>query len=478
MPDLQIPFRQWLPDQPDLNNPGLVEAKNVYRLNGAYQPQTDIEFPGGDQSKSLGVSSPGGFKTAISFRNSSQPYYALLRGDNLIVIETGSAGTVLTTGISGNTGVVSDLVDFNGDIYYHSRGSVQYKSTGGGAFATTSATTQFGATSAARVNNFIMTGYNLNLKWSGFNQPESWAVSDLTQAGEAEVNNPELGFVTGIQGGVVNYIFQEFGVSRLTYVGPPKVWDVRPVSLKYGALRKSHIELNGITYFMGASSVADVSQGVTGRRFIAKTNGNAVQNISQGVVERWMNANFPSTGVSLEAGCHVTFDQPRRRLVWASGVGNNGPHKYLCMNIDTEEFSYFEGDYECFIPGPHHDADNGEALIAVADNGGTAHYGPLTGSTMEATLTTGHIANAGERAFLDQVEPQYSGSGATAALSKKERLRDDASFGSYVAENASTGIADVTADGRSIAVSVKYPATSDWSDFVGVVGNGKGAGNR
>jgi hypothetical protein len=478
MPELEIPFRQWLPDQPDLNNPGLVEAKNVYRLNGAYQPQTDIEFPGGDMSDDLTLSDSTDIIGGGSFSGASGvPSYCFRYGDSgLLAIEPQASASpnVLNIGSQGQPS--SDFVNFNGSVYYHARGSAQYKSTNGAAFAATSATTQFGATSAARVNNFIMTGFLDEIKWSGFNLPEDWTISEVTQAGEAEVNRPELGEITGIQGGVVNYIFQEFGVSRLTYVGPPKVWDVRTISYRYGALKNTHVEVNGITYFMGVTG----SHSQTGRRsgnlYIARTNGQSVEDIGSGIVNDWLNENF-SAPVLLGSNRNVVFDHPRRRIIWSSAVGDD-THKFLCMNIDTQEFSYFEGEYHFLIPGPYHHEDNGGSLVAIAPNSGTLYYGPMTGDTLEATLTTGHIANAGERAFVDEVEPQYVGSGATVALSAKERLRDAGSFSAYAAEESSTGIADVRADGRAIALSVKFPAGEDWSDLSGVVVDASRAGKR
>ena len=474
-----VPYGPWLPDLPDADHPGLVEAKNVYRLNGSYHPQLDIEFPGGDQSDDIGIASTSDLTAAISAKESGVEFYAFARHDgsniHLISIECGSSNSPNSVSAGAAATNFSNFVNFNGDIYYFTRGSEQYKSVRGGAFALTSSSTQFGATSAARVGSFIMTGFRFGIKWSGFNQPEEWAVSQRTLSGEATVNNPEFGFVTAILGGRTNYIFQEFGVSRLEFVGAPTVWRTVPISNRFGCSPQSAIEVGGITYFMAVDTSYDSGATGSGGLRVVKTNGASIQDISTNVIADWLADNFN------EASSYnhhpAIFDARRRRIIWASNTGT-GSHKFLCMNVDTEEFSYFEGEYNILIPGPFHHEDNGGELVGVADNGGNLYYGPFTGDALEATLTKGHLSSEGQRTHLTGIEPIYQGAGATAAVSTKERLRDDESFGSYTAEESATGIISQNTHGRSTAISVKYPAASSWSDASAFVAELKIEGKR
>ncbi len=471
MPErVTVPFGPWLPDLPDADHPGLVEAKNVYRLNGAYQPQRDIEFPGGDQSDDLGVASASNFISAISAKEGGVEFYALARHDgskiHLVSIECGSSNSPNSIDTGTAASDVSNFVNFDGDVYYFTRNSEQYKSVRGATFSLVSSSTLFGASAAGRVGSFIMTGFRFNLKWSGFNQPEEWAISQRTQAGEATVSNPEMGFVTGILGGKTNYLFQEFGLSRLEYVGPPTVWRFTPISNRFGCSPQSAVEVGDVTYFLAVDTSYDSQATGSGGLRVVKTNGAAIQDISTGVVADWLSANF----LESSAFNHhpAIFDAPRRRIIWASNTGQ-GSHKYLSMSVDTEEFSYFEGEFNILIPGPYHHEDNGGKLVGVADNGGNLHYGPLTGDTLEATLTKGHLSSAGVRTHLSGVEPIYQGSGVTVAVSSKEKLRDDAAFDVYQTEEAATGIVSKQSQGRSTAISAKYPATSAWSDASGFV---------
>ena len=123
MPErVTVPFGPWLPDLPDADHPGLVEAKNVYRLNGAYQPQRDIEFPGGDQSDDLGVASASNFISAISAKEGGVEFYALARHDgskiHLVSIECGSSNSPNSIDTGTAASDVSNFVNFDGDVYY------------------------------------------------------------------------------------------------------------------------------------------------------------------------------------------------------------------------------------------------------------------------------------------------------------------------------------------------------------------------
>lgn len=472
---LTIPLREWLPDQPDLDNPGLVDAKNVFKTEGGYQPARDIEFPGGDLSYDLGVTD-GTVFDAISGGGGGINFYGAVTKNGFNVwlhaIDLPSTLSSLDLGIVSETG---SLVNFGEDMYFIG-GAKQYKSASGAAFSLVSSSAPSFVTTAARIGNFIMTGGNASIQWSGFNAPESWGASEITQANSADVNKPELGDVTQVIGGITPMLFQERGCSRLQYVGPPLVWATREVSNVYGAVPNSAIRAGGFIYFLSSHGDSDDFTGhVSGAISVMKTNGSDVVPVSSRKIDKWLAENFTTSQASRFRRPAV-LDFERKQIVWPSEVGSRTSnvdgslHKYLCMNWETEEFTYFEGDYNCLISGPWHRGSNSGRLVAFQrgdDN--SLRYGPLTGDTLEATLTTGHFSSSGERTSITGAEPQYEGSGATIAVSAKERLRDAASFGDYGAENAATGIVPLNSDGRSTAMSAKFAAASDWSNLTGIV---------
>lgn len=470
-----VPFNEWLPDQPDHNNPGLVDAKNVYRRDGAYHPVKAIQFPGGAQSGDLGVTNSIVYD-AVSAKNSGVESYAIASGSNELLAVELDPVLVSSTAVSMITGDQCNFVNYDGDIYFFARGSEQYKSTRGAAFALVSSATQFGPAAAAKVSRFIMTGARTEIQWSAFNDPEDWTPSQRTQAGSATLNTPELGDITGIVDGFPALIFQEKGFSRLEYVGPPLVWSTQLVSAGYGAVHGSPIEVNRVVYFIGASSVADGSTAGAGGFAVYKTNGAQAVRVSDGKVSDWLRQNFSTASVPTRSSRRAIFDETRRQVIWRSGTGD-GPHHFLCMNVDTEEFTYFEADYKALIPGPFHDAANAGEIIGIAHNGSNLHFGPLSGATLEATLTTGHLAAERRWTKTRSVEPVYSGAGATVALSAKAKLRDSASFGAYQVEDEN-GDFGIRSGGRSTAISVKFPAGSDWSDLTEVKVDVEDGGKR
>ena len=148
------------------------------------------------------------------------------------------------------------------------------------------------------------------------------------------------------------------------------------------------------------------------------------------------------------------------------------------MSIDTEEFTYFEGAYQMLLQGGYQHEDNESYIMAVGADSSTLHQAPLMGDALEATLTTGHITSPGERVSASSVEVHYSGSGATVALSGKDRYGAASDFGSYATPDATTGFASVRAAGRALAASVKIPSGSTWDDLSGLTVNLNTRGQR
>lgn len=80
------------------------------------------------------------------------------------------------------------------------------------------------ATAVARVGDFLMMGKEFTVHWSAFNDPTDWTPDAGTQAGN-QVLDQERGEIIAIVGLDYAAIFQERGVRRAIYVGPPVIWD-------------------------------------------------------------------------------------------------------------------------------------------------------------------------------------------------------------------------------------------------------------
>ncbi len=455
-----------------------MEAENVYLSPAGYQP---IKGPGTPDVTAAGItSSQAGTLYGFSkYDNSSAVFGYLygLAGEVQHLNLLGANNATNTFSLDTDFSYV-DYARFGDDIFFVGRSlsfgdtppNLVKFNTGGGGFSVVSGSILMG-TSIGRTNNFIMmggvtdTGYSpYSFRWSGFNQPDEWAVSELTQANIAEVDTPELGTITAIVGGPSPMIFQERGITRIRYVGPPKIWAQRLISASQGVnYAQAVVEVGRRVYFINQNGVF-------------MTDGNSVQEISTGQVSNWVRGVIQSRLIFT----YGSYRADTKLIIW--GIAADAGPSYsvsLVYNLETGAFSTISGDYYGTARGENWQFDS--LPVSVVPQAGDVSNSKLTvldGTTLEATMTTGHLASKGKRTFVDGVEPIYEGSGATVALSAKERIRDAASFSAYASEEAATGIAEITADGRSVATSVKFAAGASWSDLSECVVNIDGAGER
>lgn len=466
-----VPFNEWLPGLPDHNNPGLVVADGVYRRAGAYHPMKGATIDAANDFKAFGSGSfayddftviEAASLNVAEGGNVARRFFALENDSsqisNVIIEDGGTLGIGDTSGLT--LSAISDLVSYGANVYFIGDGDL-YKSTlGSSLFAVVSGAGAPEATTLARVDDFLMAARRTSVSWSAFNNPEDWTASQRTLAGSAIVNVEELGEITQIVGGNIPLIFQTDGFSRLEFVGSPRVWDVREVSRSVGAFARSAVAVGdqGVVYFMGRHG---------DRVFVAKTNGAAVVDVSRDKLGDWLPDNTVSMNNSSSLRpWRVTYWPAQQQLVWAQSSGP-GTHKFLAMSLETEEFTTFEGEHQAILGGPF--LTDSDMMTAVASNGGDMNLAELSGSTLQATMTTGHMAatNAKRWTKTRSVEPAYEGAGATVALSAKAKLRDSANFGAYQPEDEN-GDFGIRSGGRSTAVSVQFPAASVWDDLTQV----------
>lgn len=486
MPEIGLPFGEWLPDLGENENPGLVEAKNVIASAEGYEPIKNLgggiqvtPFSGGpfwgrfgyhgDATSPLFYVDTGraanlyvsNVSTSVTSR--SQPWHFARFDNKIFAVREGAAGASSAR-----------------ELFQHDIGTTSYSNV---------SVSGLRGRSIARVGRFLMLGGtnvvigsstldDRAFRWSAFNDPLSWAVSQTTQAGVASINSPELGPITGIVGGRSPLIFQEQGVIRIEYVGPPKVWAEREISRDLGCVAtKSIVTINDLTYFFSNEGVC-------------VTNGTSVQNIGVGRVNKTVKrALLLATKDFISAG--VLWEKDT--IVWSFmglqsdySVDDNRTTSFnILYNYRTDKFSFMDLLTGGIIPTePRYLGVSGIPAVGyaldVSDDPVRARRFDKTTPpiTQAATMTTGYRSlTPGRRVSVNAVEPVYDGAGAKVAINTKATLAGAVTAGTPVAAN-SLGIAPVRADGRAAAVSVTFDAGEEWSEFKGAIVTTDNAGAR
>lgn len=250
-----LSFGEWLPDQPALGNPGLIKAENVVPQDGSYEPFFPLTpigsgytlpglprggfiaqdtplgtFPewayaatGSDiYEAAIGSAATGTFNARTSGLSTMAPYYdaSFAQFDNLVFAARGIDGVLFhTVGSASNFATVSGLTGSRDGRY------------------------------AAVVGRFLVIG-NLGsattrpstLEWSAINDPTNFptpnsATAIATQSGE-QVLNVADGDIVGIFGHDQHaVILQRGAITRMTYVGPPVVFQFDRIEVNRGCNR-------------------------------------------------------------------------------------------------------------------------------------------------------------------------------------------------------------------------------------------------
>jgi len=215
-----IPFASWEPDKSDRQNPA-AEAKGCISQAGQYAPFPDIQDYNEDSATDdvcLGAKA--------LYDSTKAPH--IFMGDEAALYELQSRVATDVSLVGGYNLGAEDGWQFAqfGDNAIAVAASEQpqfYDMTGGSAFADITEAPA-GATSVARVGDFLWMGVDFTVHWSAFNDFAEWTPDPGTQAGNQELDQ-EQGEILALIGLDYAAIFQERAIRRAIYVGPPVIWD-------------------------------------------------------------------------------------------------------------------------------------------------------------------------------------------------------------------------------------------------------------
>jgi len=109
---MQLPFGEWLPDQPEHNNPGATIATNVYHAQSSYKPVKGLVDYSGTSNVTKNAKGAGSFRdntnTVFTFVATKETIYKLTSGT---FSEIGARNVLLATAKASCTITVSDYAN-------------------------------------------------------------------------------------------------------------------------------------------------------------------------------------------------------------------------------------------------------------------------------------------------------------------------------------------------------------------------------
>lgn len=330
--DGPVQLGEWLPDLYDLKFPNLVRAEQVEPVGRVYK---SFEPLSGSGQATGGATFPKGLHVAV---DGAEAHYYVAQ-ERIYRAIGGSAFTAMSSTH------LSTMVDF---LQYDDLEIAALSSQNYCLFHTIGSQTTFatlgssvgnapGASRIGKINQFVFLGAlgsttagNV-VRWSGIDDPLSWptpgsATAIAQQSGEQVLGRefgPVSGFANGDQFGL---IFQTAAITRVTYVGPPVVFQFDKVSDKIGcAYPRSIVQVGGWTYFIANSG-------------IHRTNGVAVEDIGLNKVNRYFLSEHESQARERVYGA---VDHYKGLIYWT-----------FCETSDTDStpstlliYNYLEGRF-------------------------------------------------------------------------------------------------------------------------------------
>lgn len=349
-----IVFKEWLPDHPDLGNGGLITATNVIpSTDGAYVPYAPLTA--GAAATVTSVNSAFPYATTAGSTAGPWQIYGLIAGtpSDLFAFDqnTFNSKRSATYGGSASSGSSQNFWRFaqfdNIILATNKIDSPQQWTIGASSFTALSSSSGSAPTAqqVAIVNRFAVlgnlatpsqTGFH-TVQWSGIDDIDSWptpnSATAIAQQSGRQVMDSSAGTVTGITNAdQVSVVFQRAAVTRMTYVGPPVVFQFDKIDPGRGCFYpNSIVQVGHITYY------------ASGLGFFM-TDGVSVSPIGDAKVDKFfadlVSGQHPSTAV------YGAVDYESKCVIWSV----NG-QKLLHYNYVAQRWSVANENARVLVNG-------------------------------------------------------------------------------------------------------------------------------
>lgn len=494
---------EWLPDQPDYQNQGSANVRNVFpRTQTSYGPvATPSPYSDalGDRCQGAAAYISNSGNTNIFAGDATKLYNLVSGGSTWTDVSKGGGYNTPATGqwhfdVFNNIALATNYAD---PIQAFTLGS----ST---AYADLSADAPK-AKYIETVKGFLVTAYTNDgtfgvqpqrVWWSGLADPTNWPTPGSIAAAQAQSSYNDLfgaaGSITGLIGNLGTAdaaVFMEHAVWRMLYVGPPLTFDFLPAEgVKGCPAPNSIVQYGNLVYYLGEDGFY-VFDGTSSQPIGAqKFDSTFYADLDQSYMERvW-----------------AAVDPANKTIMWAypgAGNTNGNPNHILIYNWSLQRAAILDITLEVVmrlvsigytldelytvlgytIDGLPAGLDSalwqgGLTLLGLFDTDHKLNF--FTGENLAATVdTTETQFIPGKRAIITNARPLVDGGIPSVAVGHRDRLVDPVTWTSAIPMN-SLGTSPVRTSGRYTRAEITLPAGSDFLNIQGTEIEASSAGIR
>ncbi len=477
---MQIPFGEWMPDQPEHGMKGANVATNVYHALGSYKRFPSLVSYSGSSTTTTDAKGAGSFRD-----NSNAVFNFVATRTNLYQLASG----VFTSRKASLTGDADDFWTFTqfGEYVIASNGvdAVQYYLMGTSTnFAALTAIQTAGTAPVFRVSGVIrdflvvgnIVGATNRIQWSGINDITVWTgkqsdYQDLPGSG---------GKVVAVTSGEVGYVFRQNQIIRMDYVGGATVFRLSVISPNRGAMFGQTVcQDNRRVFFYADDGFYEIQGDNVVGIGVEKVNRFFDLNLNKAYSDRIVAAVDPFNTLAMWLYPSVNNASNTTGICDRMIVYNYSTKKWSLVKVNASQiFSQFLGAYTVELMDII--STNLENINASLDtdfwSGGQMFLGAIdsdfkaaifSGNANECEIETAEIEGfPGARTNIQGVRPIVDAT-ATVTVKTRERLADTETESSS-SSMVTSGINPVRQSGRYIRANVKIASGTAFNHAQGI----------
>lgn len=334
-----------------------------------------------------------------------------------------------------------------------------------------------------RIGNFLFMGSAegdaFRIRWSALNDPTDWETSINSQGG-GEVMPLDLGAVTGFGDEQYPTVFQERGVSRLSYEGGDVIFAIERADEERGCVAPDSIQSIGQRVFLWTQDGPSI------------WDGQRLAPLGDGLFRRWAREQFANTDpVAIKSA----LDRTNNCVIWAWRTAANTLAGLIWNYADQDAGGQRGAEFETMCdtrvifdasPNALVGADGdplryGEAVDQLCGVCGSGAIGAFNGEPLEATLETGEFEAAPDRRqLLTEIWPVVDAPARTiyGQATSRNQTPGDAPVTSPERATGRSGFVPVRSSARVHSARIRIPAGASWTHAQGVQTNIRIASRR